>query len=67
MLLRGDPAAAPTLALAAALVAGLAPIHQFTMASAANDPLAIALAAVSTAAAVADRSVTAGHVAVPLC
>ena len=51
--LRGDPAAAPTLALAAALVAGLAPIHQFTMASAANDPLAIALAAVSMAAAVA--------------
>ena len=50
--LRGDPAAAPTLALAAALVAGLAPIHQFTMASAANDPLAIALAAISTAAAV---------------
>ena len=50
--LRGDPAAAPSLALAAALVAGLAPIHQFTMASAANDPLAIALAAVSTAAAV---------------
>lgn len=50
--LRGDPAAAPTLALAAALVAGLAPIHQFTMASAANDPLAIALAAASTAAAV---------------
>ena len=50
--LRGDPAAAPTLALAAALVAGLAPIHQFTMASAANDPLAIALAATSTAAAV---------------
>ena len=36
--LRGDPAAAPTLALAAALVAGLAPIHQFTMASVANDP-----------------------------
>ena len=51
--LRGDPAAAPSLALAAALVAGLAPIHQFTMASAANDPLAIALAATSTAAAVA--------------
>ena len=50
--LRGDPAAAPTLALAAALVAGLAPVHQFTMASAANDPLAIALAAASTAAAV---------------
>ena len=50
--LRGGPAAAPTLALAAALVAGLAPIHQFTMASAANDPLAIALAALSTAAAV---------------
>ncbi len=50
--LRGDTAAAPALALAAALVAGLAPIHQFTMASAANDPLAIALAAVSTAAAV---------------
>ncbi len=50
--LRGGPAAAPTLALAAALVAGLAPIHQFTMASAANDPLAIVLAAVSTAAAV---------------
>ena len=50
--LRGDPAAAPT-ALAAALVAGLAPIHQFTMASAANDPLAIALAAASTAAVVA--------------
>ncbi|MDE2992590.1 MAG: hypothetical protein OXU67_01805 [Chloroflexota bacterium] len=50
--LRGDPAAAPT-ALAAALVAGLAPSHQFTMASAANDPLAIALAAASTAAAVA--------------
>ncbi len=50
--LRGDPAAAPSLALAAALVAGLAPIHQFTMASVANDPLAIALAAVSTAAAV---------------
>ena len=50
--LRGDPAVAPTLALAAALVAGLAPIHQFTMASAANDPLAIALAAISTAAAV---------------
>ena len=49
--LRGDPLA-PTLALAAALVAGLAPIHQFTMASAANDPLAIALAAISTAAAV---------------
>ena len=49
--LRGDPAAAPT-ALAAALVAGLAPIHQFTMASAANDPLAIVLAAASTAAAV---------------
>ena len=49
--LRGDPLA-PTLALAAALVAGLAPIHQFTMASAANDPLAIALAAASTAAAV---------------
>ena len=50
--LRGGPAAAPTLALAAALVAGLAPIHQFTMASAANDPLAIVLAAVSMAAAV---------------
>ena len=50
--LRGGPAAAPTLALAAALVAGLAPIHQFTMASVANDPLAIALAALSTAAAV---------------
>ena len=50
--LRGGPAAAPT-ALAAALVAGLAPIHQFTMASAANDPLAIALAAASTAAAIA--------------
>ena len=50
--LRGASAAAPTLALAAALVAGLVPIHQFTMASAANDPLAIALAAVSTAAAV---------------
>lgn len=49
--LRGDPLT-PTLALAAALVAGLAPIHQFTMASAANDPLAIALAAISTAAAV---------------
>lgn len=51
--LRGDPAAAPTLALAAALVAGLAPIHQFTMASAANDPLVTVLAAASTAAAVA--------------
>ena len=49
--LRGDPLT-PTLALAAALVAGLAPIHQFTVASAANDPLAIALAAISTAAAV---------------
>ena len=50
--LRGDSAAAPSLALAAALVAGLAPVHQFTMASAASDPLAIALAALSTAAAV---------------
>lgn len=50
--LRGHPAAAPTFALAAALVAGLAPIHQFTMASVANDALVMALAAVSTAAAV---------------
>ncbi len=51
--LRGGATAAPTLPLAAALVAGLVPIHQFTMASAANDPLAIALASASTAAAVA--------------
>ena len=50
--LRGASAAAPTLALAAALVAGLVPIHQFTMASVANDSLVMALAAVSTAAAV---------------
>ena len=51
--LRSDPAAAPTLALGAALVAGLAPVHQLTMASTANDPVATALAATSTAAAVA--------------
>lgn len=46
--LRSDP----SLALAAALVAGLAPAHQFIMASAANDSLSIALAAASAAAAI---------------